>query len=87
KAKGLVGLGKDDKNKSNPFIDKASLMDDVVKTAPSESGLGAAGDPDKGKLKGGKLDKVKKIEDKINLADEYLEVFKDIAEGKAINNI
>ncbi|WP_312129687.1 tape measure protein [Lysinibacillus capsici] len=87
KAKSLAGLGKDDKNKSNPFIDKASLMDDVVKTAPSESGLGAAGEPDKGKLKGGKLDKVKKIEDKINLADEYLEVFKDIAEGKAINNI
>lgn len=87
KAKSLAGLGKDDKNKENPFLDKASLMDDVVKTAPSESGLGAAGDPDKGKLKGGKLDKVKKIEDKINLADEYLEIFKDIAEGKAINNI
>lgn len=87
KAKGLVGLGKDDKNKENPFTDKASLMDDVLKTAPSESGLGAAGDPDKGKLKGGKLDKVKKIEDKVNLADEYLEIFKDIAEGKAINNI
>ncbi|WP_225340255.1 tape measure protein [Lysinibacillus capsici] len=87
KAKSLAGLGKNDKNKENPFLDKASLMDDVVKTAPSESGLGAAGDPDKGKLKGGKLDKVKKIEDKINLADEYLEIFKDIAEGKAINNI
>lgn len=85
KAKGL--LGKDGESKENPFLDTASLIDDVVKTAPSESGLGAAGDPDKGKLKGGKLDKVKKIEDKINLADEYLEIFKDIAEGKAINNI
>ena len=62
-------------------------MDNVVNTAPSENPLAAAGDPDKGKLKGGKLDKVGKIEDKINLADEYLELFKDIAEGKAINNI
>ena len=87
KAKGLMGLGKDDKNKDNPFSDAQSLMDNVMNTAPSETGLGASGDPDKGKLKGGKLDTVGKIEDKINLADEYLELFKDIAEGKAINNI
>lgn len=87
KAKSLAGLGKDNKNKDNPFLDKASLMDNVVNTAPSETGLGAKNDPNKGKVKGGKLDKVGKIEDKINLADEYLELFKDIAEGKAINNI
>jgi len=62
------------------------LMDDVMKTAPSETGLGAKNDPDKGKLKGGKLDKVDKI-GKVDLADEYLEIFKDIAEGRAINNI
>lgn len=86
KAKSLAGLGKDDKNKDNPFLDKASLMDNVVNTAPSETGLGAKNDPDKGKLKGGKLDKVDKIGE-VNLADEYLEIFKDIAEGRAINNI
>jgi len=86
KAKSLAGLGKDDKNKDNPFLDQASLMDDVMKTAPSETGLGAKNDPDKGKLKGGKLDKVDKI-GKVDLADEYLEIFKDIAEGRAINNI
>ncbi|KOS68372.1 phage tape measure protein [Lysinibacillus contaminans] len=86
KAKGLAGLGKDSNNKENPFSDTASLMDNVVNTAPSESGLGKSADKDN-KLKGGKLDTVGKIEDKINLADEYLELFKDIAEGKAINNI
>ncbi|GLC87487.1 tape measure protein [Lysinibacillus piscis] len=85
KAKGLAGLGKEDKNKENPFLDKGSLLDNVVNTAPSETGLGAASDKDK-KLKGGKLDKVDKIGE-VNLADEYLEIFKDIAEGRAINNI
>ncbi|WP_229386845.1 tape measure protein [Lysinibacillus sphaericus] len=91
KAKNVMGLG-EKKEKENPFLDKFSLMDDVVNTAPSASKIGASGDPDKGKrkdgkLKGGKLDKVGKIEDKVNLADEYLELFKDIAEGKAIHNI
>ncbi|WP_107838969.1 tape measure protein [Metasolibacillus meyeri] len=86
KAKSLAGLGKEDENKENPFLDPSSLFDDVMNTAPSETGLGgAANDKDK-KLKGGKLDKVDKIGE-VDLANEYLEIFKDIAEGRAINNI
>lgn len=94
KAKGLAGsMNKDDDN-SNSF--PSSLTDDVVKSAPSESGLGknapsesrlGKNADDNQKLNGGNIDKVGKIEDKIDLADEYLELFKDIAEGKAINNI
>ncbi|MGE7841383.1 tape measure protein [Lysinibacillus sp. NPDC093712] len=95
KLKGLAGsMNKDDDN-SNSF--PSSLTDDVVKSAPSESGLGKINAPsesglgknadDNQKLNGGNIDKVGKIDDKIDLADEYLELFKDIAEGKAINNI
>ncbi|WP_337980653.1 tape measure protein [Lysinibacillus sp. JNUCC-52] len=84
KLKGLAGsMNKDDDN-SNSF--PSSLTDDLVKSAPSESGLGKNAD-DNQKLNGGNIDKVGKIDDKIDLADEYLELFKDIAEGKAINNI
>ncbi|WP_042472785.1 tape measure protein [Bacillus ndiopicus] len=86
KAKSLAGLGKDDGNKDNPFLDPSSLLDNVVNTAPSETGLGAAANDKDKKLKGGKLDKVDKIGE-VDLANEYLEIFKDIAEGKAINNI
>ncbi|WP_238600141.1 tape measure protein [Lysinibacillus tabacifolii] len=95
KAKGLAGLVKKDEENTNPF--PSSLTDDVVKSAPSDSGLGQINAPsesglgknadDNQKLNGGNIDKVGKIEDKINLADEYLELFKDIAEGKVINNI
>ncbi|MEC1178545.1 tape measure protein [Metasolibacillus meyeri] len=83
--KGLAGLGKEEDKKENPFSDKDSLLDGVVNTAPSETGLGGVADKDK-KLKGGKLDKVDKIGE-VDLANEYLEIFKDIAEGRAINNI
>lgn len=84
KLKGLAGSMNKDDNNSNSF--PSSLTDDVVKSAPSESGLGKNAD-DNQKLNGGNIDKVGKIDDKIDLADEYLELFKDIAEGKAINNI
>lgn len=95
KAKGLAGLGNKDEENTNSFPSR--LTDDAVKSAPSDSGLGQINAPsqsglgknadDNQKLNGGNIDKVGKIEDKINLADEYLELFKDIAEGKAINNI
>ncbi|HWL13451.1 MAG TPA: tape measure protein [Ureibacillus sp.] len=83
KAKGLVNLGG---TKGNPLNDAASLMDSIANMSPTAAGT-PAGALDDGKLKGGKLDKVGKIEDKINLADEYLEIFRDIAEARSIRNI
>ena len=93
KAKGLAGLGQDNGSaKDNPFLDAAALNDAIsgMNTALPSAANGALGNAGKGasdKLKGGKLDKVDKIGGTVDLASEYLELFRDIAEGRAINNI
>lgn len=83
-AKGLVGnLGKG--SEGNAGMDMESLLGNVP--AFNADGLDGGSKDAKGKNPtGGKLDKVGKIDDEINIADEDLELFKEIATIKAIQN-
>ncbi|MBB6176377.1 tape measure domain-containing protein [Anoxybacillus tengchongensis] len=78
KAKALVPNGKTE----NPF--KQSLGSQLANSPGMKNPL-ASGKDDKNPT-GGKLDKVGKIDDEINIAEEDLQVFKELATIKSIQN-
>jgi hypothetical protein len=65
------GLFNPNQNGKNPNPFKNPLLGDLAPPNPT----------------GGKLDKIGKIDDKINIADEDLKVFRELAEIKSIQNI
>lgn len=81
KAKGLVGNLKGDSE--NPGLDMASLMGNSP--AFNADGLDGGSKGAKNPT-GGKLDKIGKIDDEINIAEEDLELLKEIATIKAVQN-
>lgn len=78
KAKALVPNGKTE----NPF--KQSLGSQLANSPGMKNPL-ASGKDDKNPT-GGKLDKVGKIDDEINIAEEDLQVFRELATIKSIQN-
>ncbi|WP_313894308.1 tape measure protein [Psychrobacillus sp.] len=71
-----------DESKENPY-GKDGYNKEGLNIDPSTTGLGA--NPD-GKLKGGKLDSVGKIDGQVNVADENIKLMRELAEIKSIQN-
>lgn len=82
KAKGLASGAN---GKGNPFTDPNALGNSVATSPGASNPLAGAKDKD-GKLKGGKLDKVGKIDDDISIADEDLKMLKELADIRSIQN-
>lgn len=86
KAKGLVGEMTVSDQYNLP-TDTASLLDGLpdlsAADAANQAGKNAK---DAGKVKGGKLDSVGKIEDDLSLDDKSLEILKELATRKSIQN-
>ncbi|WP_391123464.1 hypothetical protein [Psychrobacillus sp. L3] len=83
-------------NAGNGLVNKLGNLSNISPTdflvKDAGLGIGPTGDigslgmtPD-GKIKGGKLDKIGKIEDKINIAEEDLKVLRELSDRKSIQN-
>lgn len=74
----------------NPFTGKGSGTLGGLKIPGGGAGLGPGNGKNKGKgngkLKGGKLDKVGKIEDDVTITDEDIKMLKDIATTELLNS-
>lgn len=71
-----------DVDKKSPF-EGEDLVTGGLNTNPSTTGLGASPD---GKLNGGKLDTVGKIDGDISVSDENIKLMRELAEIKSIQN-